>query len=180
MFSLKEIVTRTMVLFAVIDIVGSIPIVIGLRQKVGHIQSEKASLVAGLIMIGFFFLVEQILSLFGIDVNSFAVAGGLIIFFLALEMIFSIQLYKDDSSKTASIVPIAFPIIAGAGTLTSILSLRSEYDLANLIVAIVVNIIIAYIVLISSKRIERVLGPSGIGVIRKIFGVVLMAIWGSV
>ena len=176
MFSLKEIVTCTMVLFAVIDIVGSIPIVIGLRQKVGHIQSEKASLVAGLIMIGFLFLGEQILSLIGIDVNSFAVAGALIIFFLALEMILGIQLYKDESSGTASIVPIAFPIIAGAGTLTSILSLRAEYDLANLIVAIIVNIIIVYIVLKSSKRIERVLGPSGIGVIRKIFGVVLMAI----
>lgn len=176
MFSPKEIVTCTMVLFAVIDIVGSIPIVIGLRQKVGHIQSEKASLVAGLIMIGFLFLGEQILSLIGIDVNSFAVAGALIIFFLALEMILGIQLYKDESSETASIVPIAFPIIAGAGTLTSILSLRAEYDLANLIVAIIVNIIIVYIVLKSSKRIERVLGPSGIGVIRKIFGVVLMAI----
>ena len=176
MFSLKEIVTCTMVLFAVIDIVGSIPIVIGLRQKVGHIQSEKASLVAGLIMIGFLFLGEQILSLIGIDVNSFAVAGALIIFFLALEMILGIQLYKDESSETASIVPIAFPIIAGAGTLTSILSLRAEYDLSNLIVAIIVNIMIVYIVLKSSKRIERVLGPSGIGVIRKIFGVVLMAI----
>ena len=103
-------------------------------------------------------------------------AGALIIFFLALEMILGIQLYKDESSETASIVPIAFPIIAGAGTLTSILSLRAEYDLANLIVAIVINVIIVYIVLKSSKRIERFLGPSGIGVIRKIFGVILMAI----
>ena len=176
MFSLKEIVTCTMVLFAVIDIVGSIPIIIGLRQKVGHIQSEKASLVAGLIMIGFLFLGEQILSLIGIDVNSFAVAGALIIFFLALEMILGIQLYKDESSETASIVPIAFPIIAGAGTLTSILSLRAEYFVLNIIIAIVINIIIVYLVLKSSKRIERVLGPSGIGIIRKIFGVVLMAI----
>ncbi|MAW16622.1 MAG: hypothetical protein CMC89_04350 [Flavobacteriaceae bacterium] len=176
MFNLKEIVTCTMVLFAVIDIVGSIPIVIGLRKKVGHIQSEKASIVAGLIMIGFLFLGEQILSLIGIDVNSFAVAGALIIFFLALEMILGIQLYKDESSETASIVPIAFPIIAGAGTLTSILSLRAEYNLPNLIVAIIINIIIVYIVLKSSKRIERILGPSGIGVIRKIFGIILMAI----
>ena len=176
MFNLKEIVTCTMVLFAVIDIVGSIPIVIGLRQKVGHIQSEKASIVAGLIMIGFLFLGEQILSLIGIDVNSFAVAGALIIFFLALEMILGIQLYKDESSETASIVPIAFPIIAGAGTLTSILSLRAEYNLPNLIVAIIINIIIVYIVLKSSKRIERILGPSGIGVFRKIFGIILMAI----
>ena len=176
MFNLKEIVTCTMVLFAVIDIVGSIPIVIGLRKKVGHIQSEKASIVAGLIMIGFLFLGEQILSLIGIEVNSFEVAGALIIFFLALEMILGIQLYKDESSETASIVPIAFPIIAGAGTLTSILSLRAEYNLPNLIVAIIINIIIVYIVLKSSKRIERILGPSGIGVIRKIFGIILMAI----
>lgn len=176
MFSLKEIVTCTMVLFAVIDIIGSTPIIIGLRQKVGHIQSEKASLVAGVIMIGFLFLGESILKLIGIDVNSFAVAGALIIFFLALEMILGIQLYKDESSETASIVPIAFPLIAGAGTLTSLLSLRAEYDVANIIVAIVINIAIVYTVLKSSKRIESVLGQSGINIIRKIFGVVLMAI----
>ena len=176
MFSLKEIITCTMVLFAVIDIIGSTPIIIGLRQKVGHIQSEKASLVAGVIMIGFLFLGESILKLIGIDVNSFAVAGALIIFFLALEMILGIQLYKDESSETASIVPIAFPLIAGAGTLTSLLSLRAEYDVANIIFAIVINIAIVYTVLKSSKSIERVLGQSGINIIRKIFGVVLMAI----
>tara|TARA_E500000178_G_scaffold328036_1_gene357656 strand:- start:180 stop:719 length:540 start_codon:yes stop_codon:yes gene_type:complete len=165
-----------MVLFAVIDIIGSTPIIIGLRQKVGHIQSEKASLVAAVIMIGFLFLGESILKLIGIDVNSFAVAGALIIFFLALEMILGIQLYKDESSETASIVPIAFPLIAGAGTLTSLLSLRAEYNVANIIIAIVINILIVYTVLKSSKRIERVLGRSGINIIRKIFGVVLMAI----
>lgn len=176
MLSLKEIITCTMVLFAVIDIIGSIPIIIGLRRKVGHIQSEKASLVAGVIMIGFLFLGESILKLIGIDVNSFAVAGALIIFFLALEMILGIQLYKDESSETASIVPIAFPLIAGAGTLTSLLSLRAEYDVVNIIIAIVINIAIVYTVLKSSKRIERVLGQSGINIIRKIFGVVLMAI----
>jgi multiple antibiotic resistance protein len=176
MLDLKEIVTCTMVLFAVIDIIGSIPIIIGLRQKVGHIQSEKASLVAGVIMIGFLFLGESILKLIGIDVNSFAVAGALIIFFLALEMILGIQLYRDESSETASIVPIAFPLLAGAGTLTSILSLRAEYDVINIIIAIIVNIIVVYAVLKSSKRVERVLGQSGINIIRKIFGVVLMAI----
>jgi len=176
MLDLKEIVTCTMVLFAVIDIIGSIPIIIGLRQKVGHIQSEKASLVAGVIMIGFLFLGESILKLIGIDVNSFAVAGALIIFFLALEMILGIQLYRDESSETASIVPIAFPLLAGAGTLTSILSLRAEYDVMNIIIAIIVNIIVVYAVLKSSKRVERVLGQSGINIIRKIFGVVLMAI----
>lgn len=165
-----------MVLFAVIDIIGSTPIIIGLRQKVGHIQSEKASIVAGIIMIGFLFLGESILKLIGIDVNSFAVAGSFIIFFIALEMILGVQLYKDESPETASIVPIAFPLIAGAGTLTSLLSLRAEYDVANIIVAIIINIAIVYVVLKSSKRIERVLGRSGINIIRKIFGVVLMAI----
>jgi len=176
MLDIKEIVTCTMVLFAVIDIVGSTPIIIGLRQKVGHIQSEKASLVAGIIMIAFLFLGESILRLIGIDVNSFAVAGALIIFFMALEMILGIQLYKDETPETASIVPIAFPLIAGAGTLTSLLSLRAAYEVLNIIAAIVINIAIVYIVLKSSKRIERVLGQSGINIIRKIFGVVLMAI----
>ena len=165
-----------MVLFAVIDIVGSTPIIIDLRKKVGHIQSEKASIVAGLIMVAFLFLGEKILSLIGIDVNSFAVAGSFVIFFLALEMILGIQLYKEETPQSASIVPIAFPLIAGAGTLTSLLSLRAEYHVINIIVAIVVNILIVYVVLKSSKRIERVLGTSGISVIRKIFGVVLMAI----
>lgn len=176
MLEIKEIVTCTMVLFAVIDIIGSIPVIIALRRKVGRIQSEKASFVAGLIMIGFLFLGESILHLIGIDVNSFAVAGAFIIFFLALEMILGVQLYKDDSAETASVVPIAFPLIAGAGTLTSLLSLRAEYDVANIIAAIVINIVIVYIVLKSSKRIENALGLSGINIIRKVFGVVLMAI----
>lgn len=176
MFNINEIVTCTMVLFAVIDIIGSTPIIIGLRQKVGHIQSEKAAIVAGVLMIGFLFLGESILKIIGIDVNSFAVAGSLIIFFLALEMILGIPLYRDDSSVTASIVPIAFPLVAGAGTLTSILSLRAEYASPNIIVAIIINIIVVYITLKSSKRIEHFLGPSGINIIRKIFGVVLLAI----
>ena len=128
MFDVKEILTAGMVLFAVIDIIGSTPIIIGLRQKVGHIQSEKASLVAMIIMIGFLFVGEEILNLIGIDVNSFAVAGSIVIFFLALEMILGIQLYKEESPETASIVPIAFPLIAGAGTLTSLLALRAEFD----------------------------------------------------
>ena len=165
-----------MVLFAVIDIIGSTPIIIGLRQKVGHIQSEKASLVAMIIMIGFLFVGEEILNLIGIDVNSFAVAGAIVIFFLALEMILGIQLYKEESPETASIVPIAFPHIAGAGTLTSLLALRAEFAVANIIVAIVVNILVVYVVLKSSKRIERFLGNSGISVIRKVFGVILLAI----
>lgn len=175
-FDFKEILTASMVLFAVIDIVGSVPIIISLRNKVGHIQSEKASIVAGVIMVAFLFIGEEILNLIGIDVNSFAVAGALVIFFLAIEMILGITLYKDDEPETASVVPIAFPLIAGAGTITTLLSLRSEFHVENIIVAIIVNIIFVYLVLKSSKRIERILGKNGLSVIRKVFGVILLAI----
>lgn len=175
-FDFREIVTSGMILFAVIDIIGSIPIIIGLRNKVGHIQSEKASIVATLIMIAFLFIGEEILNLIGIDVNSFAVAGSFILFFLAIEMILGISLYKDDAPESASIVPIAFPLIAGAGTMTSLLSLRAEFHVENIIIAIFINIIFVYIVLKSSKRIEHILGSNGINVIRKVFGVILLAI----
>jgi multiple antibiotic resistance protein len=175
-FNFKEIATTGMVLFAVIDIVGSIPIIIDLRNKVGHIQSEKATIVAGLIMIAFLFVGEEILKLIGIDVSSFAVAGSLVIFFLALEMILGITFYRDDAPETASIVPIAFPLIAGAGTMTSLLSLRAEYYVENIIVAIIINIIFVYLVLKSSRRIAKVLGKTGLAVIRKVFGVILLAI----
>jgi multiple antibiotic resistance protein len=174
----KEIATATMILFAVIDIAGSIPIVIDLRKKAGHIQSGKATLVSLVIMIGFLFLGEQILSLIGIDVSSFAVAGSFILFFLSLEMILGISIYKHDSSApdAASVVPLAFPLIAGAGSLTSILALRAEFEAINIIIAIVINLIFVYIVLKSSNLIERLIGKSGIDVVRKIFGVVLLAI----
>ncbi len=175
-FNFKEIVTAGMVLFAVIDILGSVPIIIDLRNKVGHIQSEKASIVSGLIMIAFLFVGEEILKLIGIDVNSFAVAGSFVLFFLAIEMILGITLYRDDAPETASIVPIAFPLIAGAGTMTSILSLRAEYQVENIIIAIIINIIFVYIVLKSSTRIGKALGKSGLSVIRKVFGVILLAI----
>ena len=175
-FDLKEIFTAGMVLFAVIDIVGAIPLIITLREKVGHIQSEKASIVSAVIMIAFLFIGDEILKLIGIDANSFAVAGSFIIFFLALEMVLGISLYKNEEAETASVVPLAFPMIAGAGTLTSILSLRAEFHVINIIIAIIANIIIVYIILKSSKRIERLLGRSGINIVRKIFGVVLLAI----
>lgn len=175
-FDIREIGTSSMVLFAVIDIIGSVPIIIGLRNKVGHIQSEKASIVAACILIAFLFVGEEILNLIGIDVNSFAVAGAFIIFFIAIEMILGISLYKDEAPESASIVPIAFPLIAGAGTLTSLLSLRAEYHVENIIVAIVVNIIFVYLVLKSSVRIEKILGKNGISIIRKVFGVILLAI----
>lgn len=174
--NLKEITTATMVLFAVIDIVGSIPIIIDLRKKVAHIQSEKASIVAGVIMISFLFIGEEILKLIGIDVNSFAVAGSFVLLFLALEMILGIKLYKDEQATTASIVPIAFPLIAGAGTMTTILSLKAEFETINIIIGILLNLILVYGVLKSSAKIERLFTANGLSIIRKVFGVVLLAI----
>lgn len=172
----KDVFTIGMILFAVIDIVGSIPIIVDLRSKIGHIQSEKATIVAAIIMVAFLFVGEEILKLIGIDANSFAVAGAFVLFFLALEMILGIRLYKEDNPSTASIVPIAFPLIAGAGTMTTILSLRAAYDIINIIIAIVINVVVVYGVLKSSGKIERLLGTNGLGVIRKIFGVILLAI----
>lgn len=172
----REILTVAMVLFAVIDIVGSIPIIIDLRSRFGHVESGKASIVAGAIMITFLFVGEQILGLIGIDVNSFAVAGAFVLFFLALEMILGIRLYKDDEANSASIVPIAFPLIAGAGTMTTLLSLRAQYQAINIIIAILLNIILVYLVLKASKKIENKLGKNGLSVIRKTFGVILLAI----
>ena len=174
----KEILTAFMVLFAVIDIIGNIPIVIDLRKKVGHIQSEKASLIAGVILILFLFLGQSILKLIGVDVNSFAIAGSFILFFIALEMILGITLYKQDDSNpmTASVFPLAFPLIAGPGSLTTLLSLRAEFAIENIIVAVILNVIVIYIVLKTSARIERFIGQNGINIIRKVFGVILLAI----
>jgi multiple antibiotic resistance protein len=176
MFDIKEIGTATMVLFAVIDIIGSIPIIIQLRQKVGHIQSEKASIASLLIMIAFLYVGEEILALIGIDINSFAIAGSFILFFLALELILGIRIYRDEMPTSASIVPLAFPLVAGAGTMTSLISLRAEYAVQNIIVAIVLNILLVYAVLKTTKQIERLLGATGIAVIRKVFGIILLAI----
>lgn len=174
----KQIFTAFMVLFAVIDIIGNIPIIIDLRKKVGHIQSEKASIIAGIIMIIFLFVGERLLNFIGVDVNSFAVAGAFILFFIALEMILGITLYKEEESNaiTASVFPLAFPLIAGPGSLTTLLSLRAEFRIENIIVAVIVNVIVIYIVLKTSSKIERVIGPNGIRIIRKVFGVILLAI----
>jgi multiple antibiotic resistance protein len=174
--NLKEIITVGMVLFAVIDIVGTIPVIIGLRAKHGHIESEKASLVAGIIMIVFLFIGEEFLNLIGIDVHSFAVAGSFVLFFLALEMILGIRIYRDEEASSASIVPIAFPLIAGAGTMTTLLSLKAQFATINIVVAIILNVILVYGVLKSSAKIESMLGKNGLGVIRKAFGLVLLAI----
>lgn len=175
-FDLIQIGTATMVLFAVVDIIGSIPLILDLKQKAGKIEPEKASIVALLIMVLFLFLGESILKVIGIDVGSFAIAGSFILFFMALEMILGIKLYKDEKAETASVVPLAFPIIAGAGTMTSLLSLRAEYESVNIIIAIILNMIFVYIVLKNTYRLEKFLGASGISIIRKVFGIILLAI----
>lgn len=177
-FNFKEIFTAFMILFAVIDIIGNIPIIIDLRKKAGKIESGKAAIISGIIMIVFLFLGKSLLSLIGIDVNSFAVAGSFILFFIALEMILGITLYKDNDENpvTASIFPLAFPLIAGPGSLTTLLSIRAEFYIENIIIAIILNIILIYIVLKTSTKIERIIGPIGISIIRKVFGVILLAI----
>ena len=177
-FDLTEIISATMVLFAVIDIIGSIPIILDIKKRAGEVHPEKAALVAMIIMFAFLFVGERIITFIGVDVNSFAVAGSFVLFALAMEMILGVRLFKDDGSspKVASIVPLAFPIIAGAGSMTSILSLRAEYDALNIAVAILLNIILVYVTLRLTSRLERFFGEGGIAVLRKVFGIVLLAI----
>ncbi len=177
-FNIKEIFTVFMVLFAVIDIIGNIPIIIDLRKKAGHIQSEKASIIAGIIMVVFLFVGEPLLGFLGVTVHSFAVAGSFILFFIALEMILGITLYKEDEEDAlnASVFPIAFPLIAGPGSLTTLLSLKAEYQWENILIAILLNVIVIFLVLKTSARIEKIIGQNGIKIIRKIFGVILLAI----
>ncbi len=165
-----------MILFAVIDVIGSLPVLLDLQTRLGEIESKKATLVSGAIMIVFLFIGQSILSLIGIDVSSFAIAGSFIIFFLALEMILGVKFYKEDTATTASVVPIAFPLIAGTGTLTTLLSLRAEYYIENIIFAILVNLLFVYLVLKNMYRLEHMLGPGGINILRKVFGVILLAI----
>tara|TARA_B100000927_G_scaffold72063_1_gene57281 strand:+ start:183 stop:758 length:576 start_codon:yes stop_codon:yes gene_type:complete len=175
-FDLKEFISSTMILFAIIDIVGNIPLIVLLREKYKVIESEKASFVSLVIMIVFLFVGEVLLNLLGVDINSFAVAGSIIILFLAAEMILGVKLYKDSNPKTASIVPIAFPLIAGPGTLTTLISIKSEYNDINIILAIILNMILVYIVLKSSEKIQKILGSQGINILRKVFGIILLAI----
>ena len=154
-FDIKEFISATMILFAIIDVVGNIPLIVLLREKFKVIESGKATLVSLIIMVTFLYVGEIILQLLGVDINSFAVAGSIIILFLATEMILGIKLYKDNNPKTASIVPIAFPLIAGPGTLTTLISIKSEFNDLNIILAIIVNMILVYIVLKSSEKIEK-------------------------
>jgi multiple antibiotic resistance protein len=178
MFSFKEIISVSLILFSVIDILGSVPIIIDMRKRDGHIQSEKATLVAGIIMIAFLYLGKSILALFGLDVESFAIAGALIMFLLGMEMVLGIELFKADTSgsSSSSIVPLAFPLIAGAGTMTTLISLRAEYSQPNVLVGVVLNLAFVYIVLKSSSWLEKKLGAAGFNILRKVFGIILLAI----
>lgn len=177
-FSVSQFFTVTFTLFAVIDILGSIPVLISLRDKMGgQIRSGQATFASGFLMILFLFLGEQFLKLLGLDVHSFAVAGSIVIFIIGLEMILGVEFFKSDSDpKSGSVVPIAFPLIAGSGTLTTIMSLKANYHDINIFLGITLNLIIIFIVLKSLKWIEKALGPNGLSVIRKFFGVILLAI----
>ncbi|NCD68543.1 MarC family protein [Mucilaginibacter sp. R11] len=165
-----------MILFAIIDVLGTIPVIIELRKRVGHIQSEKASLAALVLMVGFLFAGEGILKVIGLDIASFAIAGSLVIFIIAMEMILGINLFKEEMPTTVSIVPIAFPLVAGAGTMTTLLSLKSQYETQNIVVGIVLNTTVVYLVLKNVKWLEKLLGPTGVNILRKAFGVILLAI----
>ncbi|BDD08874.1 UPF0056 inner membrane protein [Fulvitalea axinellae] len=178
-FNFKEIASVSLILFSVIDIIGALPIILDLRRKTGSIHSAKATLVAGFIMITFLFLGSSILKLFGIDVGSFAIAGALILFLMGMEMVLGIELFKSDPSEdssSSSIVPLAFPLLAGAGTMTTIVSLRAEYDVSNILVGIIVNLLLVFAVLKSSGWLSKIFGQALLNVLRKVFGIILLAI----
>lgn len=176
-FEFDKFITVTFTLFAVIDIIGSIPILIGLREKMGSIRAAQATLVSGVFMIVFLFAGKQFLSILSLDVHSFAVGGSIVIFLIGLEMVLGKEIFHSDANaKSGTVVPIAFPIIAGSGTLTTIMSLKANYDQWYILVGIVINLIVVYIVLKSLTWIERVLGEAGLTAIRKFFGVILLAI----
>lgn len=171
-----EILGAFMVLFAIIDIPGSIPIIIDLKSKSGNIHPLKVTLVSFLILLAFLFIGNPLLGIFGIDVYSFAIAGSFIIFLIAMEMILGIELFKQDSHGSGSVFPIAFPLIAGAGSITTILSLKAEYDTINIFIALVLNMVIIYLVLRLTSFFERILGKSGLQILKKVFGVILLSI----
>lgn len=178
-FSWNEIGVTTMVLFAVIDIVGSIPVIIKIKKDSGDISPFRATMIAFGIMLAFLFAGEKILEFIGVDRSAFAVAGSFILFALALEMSLGIQINKkkdDVSPKLATVVPIAFPLIAGAGTMTTLVSLRAEYEMVNIVMAVVINMVVVYLVLRLTKNIEKILGKGGIAVLEKVFGIILLAI----
>jgi len=173
----KAILSVTLILFSVIDIIGNIPVIINLKEKGNRIEPGKTTLISGIIMIIFLFFGEGVLSLFGVDVGSFAIAGGIVIFIIGLEMVLGADFFKDSGTiASASIVPMAFPFIAGAGTLTTLLSLRAEYVIESVIIGIIVNLLVVYLVIRSSDWLQAKLGEGGAAVLRKVFGIILLAI----
>ncbi len=174
--NLLEILASFMVLFAIIDILGSIPIILDIKVKTGSIYPGRTTLVAYGIMLLFLFIGEPLLGLFGVDISSFAIAGSIILLLMGLEMVLGIQLFKHESGGGGAIVPIAFPLIAGAGSITTLLSLRAEYQIVNLLIALSLNMIIVYLVLRLTTFFERILGPNGLHILRKFFGIILLAI----
>src|SRR6201996_7721781 len=174
----REVLSVSMILFAIIDILGAIPVIIQLRQRAGHIESEKASIVVLILMIVFLLVGDKLLDVIGLDIASFAIAGSLVIFFIAMEMILGIHLFKssDELTSTVSIVPLAFPLIAGAGTMTTLLSLKSQYQTQDILVGIVINTLFVYLVLKNVGWLEKLFGKTGINILRKAFGVILLAI----
>jgi multiple antibiotic resistance protein len=176
-FKIDELLTIVFTLFAVIDIVGSIPLLIAMKEKSGAIKSLKVTLISGALMILFLFLGKPFLQLLGLDVKSFAVGGSIVIFLLGLEMVLGHEIFKGDkNAQSGAVVPIAFPIIAGSGTLTTIMSLKANYDELYIALGILINLVIVYAVLKSLNFIERLLGPGGLLAVRKFFGVILLAI----
>ncbi len=176
-FSIIDILSVFMVLFAVIDIFGSIPLIIDMKAKGNKIEAGKTTLISFLILTLFLFVGEALLKVFGVDIESFAIAGSFIIFFLALEMVLDIEVFKGNTgTDSASVVPLAFPIIAGAGSITTLLSLRAEYSYLNIMIALLLNMIVVFIVLRTTKYIEKMLGQTGITILRKIFGIILLSI----
>lgn len=175
--SIKEIFSAFIVMFAVIDILGSVPIIIGMKEKNKSFSPLNAAVISFAILVAFLFLGQALLGLFGVDISSFAVAGALVLLVLAIEMIFGIQIFKDDGpTDSATIVPIVFPLIAGAASLTTLLSLRAEYDVLNIIIALFLNIVLVYFVLSNLDLISKRIGKGGIYVLRKFFGIILLAI----
>ncbi|HMP92481.1 MAG TPA: MarC family protein [Phnomibacter sp.] len=175
--SLEAILTVSFTLFAVIDIIGSVPLLISLKSKMGGINELKATLISGGLMVLFLFVGEKFLSLLGLDVRSFAVGGSIVIFILGLEMVLGVEFFKSEGDpRSGTLVPIAFPLIAGSGTLTTIISLRANYAEAPVLIGILLNLIVVYVVLRSLDFIARLLGPAGMLAVRKFFGVILLAI----
>ena len=177
MVQLGNLVTITLTLFAVIDMLGNIPVIISLRRKLGSIQSTKATLTAGVLMLTFLFVGERLLNLIGIDVLSFSLAGAIVLFLIGLEMVLGVEFFRSTQSSTSgSIVPIAFPLIAGSGSLTTIISLRAAYTTLEIFMGILINIVIIYVVLKTTNWIERKLGTNGIEILRRVFGIILLSI----